>query len=210
MLIHRDSQWVTAFFGTSIWSKDRTGVAASPTGDEFLQFDQSGSDPVALVEAEKERIAELTGFLPNVLVMGPKVFRIVKNHADIIDRVKYTQRGIIDEAILASLFGVARLVVPRGVQNTAAEGATNAFSFIVPTDDMLLVYAAPAPAIEMPSGGYIFAWTGLIPGATNAFGGVIQRGREDLAHSDHVEIRASWDQKLIAADLGTFFNTCVA
>jgi hypothetical protein len=210
MLIHRDIDWVTTFFGTSIWGLDRTGVASGPTGNEFIQFDAAGSDPIGLVEAEKERIVGVTGYSPNVLVMGAKVFRIVKSHSDVIDRVKYTQTGIVDLGLLASLFGVDKVVVPRSVQNTANEGAADAISFIVPSDDMLLCYSAPAPAIEVPSGGYIFAWTGLIPGATNAFGGVIQRGREDLAHSDHVEIRASWDQKLIASELGTFFNTAVS
>lgn len=209
MMIHRDRDWVTNYFGTSIWTTDLTGVSSGPGAGEFLQFDQSGSDPIGIVEQNKEVIAESTGFEPNVLVMGRKVFRVVKNHPDVVDRVKYTQRGIVDRAILASLFGVDRVVVPSSVFNNAVEGAADSFEFIVPKDDMLLVYANPDPGLEEPSGGYIFAWTGLIPGATNAFGGVISRGRDGPAHSDILEIRAAWDQKKVAADLGVFFDAAV-
>jgi hypothetical protein len=75
---------------------------------------------------------------------------------------------------------------------------------------MLLVYAAPAPAIDQPSGGYTFAWTGLIPGETNAFGGTIQRGRDGLASSDVMQIKEASDQKVVASELGIFFEDVVA
>jgi len=209
-MIHRDRDWSSKYFKTGVWTTDLTGVALNPTGNQFLQFDQSGSDPIGVVDAEKDRIAETTGYEPNVLVIGRKVYRTLRNHPDIIDRVKYTQRGVIDTEILASLFGVERVAVPGSVQNTAAEGTADNFSFIVASDDMLLVYAAPEPALEQPSGGYIFAWTGLIPGETNAFGGVIQRMRDEKAHSDHLEIRVAYDIHVVAPDLGVFFDSAVA
>lgn len=209
-MIHRDRDWSSKYFKTGVWTTDLTGVAASPGTGQFLQFDQSGSDPIGVVDAEKDRIAESTGYEPNVLVLGRKVYRVLRNHADIVDRVKYTQRGVIDTEILASLFGVERVVVPGSIYNAAAEGATDDFNFIVSSDDMLLVYAAPEPALEEPSGGYIFAWTGLIPGETNAFGGVIQRMRDEKAHSDHLEIRMAYDIHVVAPDLGVYFDSAVS
>lgn len=209
-LIHRDRLWVSKYFTTSVWSKDRAGVASNPTGDQFLQFDQTGSDPIGLVDAERDRIAQATGFEPNALVMGRAVYRVLKEHPKITDKIKYTQRGIVTPDLLAQVFGVERVLIPSAVYNAAAEGATDSMQFIVNPKSMLLVYAAPNPSLDEPSGGYTFAWTGLIPGAVGAFGGVIQRGRDELAHSDYFEIRGAYDMKLVAADLGTFFTSCVA
>jgi len=209
-MIHRDRQWTDGYFKTGVWTTDLTGVSASPTAGQFLQFDQTGSDPIGLIDQQKDTIAEATGYEPNVLVLGRKVYRTLRGHADIIDRVKYTQRGVVDTEILASLFGVERVVVPGAIYNTAAEGAADSFSFIVSSNDMLLVYAAPEPALEVPSAGYIFAWTGLIPGATNAFGGAFMRTRDEKAHSDYVEIRGAYDMHVVAPDLGVFFTSVVA
>lgn len=209
-LIHRDREWVEKFFRTGVWTTELTGVASSPTGNQFLQFDQAGSTPIQTIDVYRDRIAELTGFEPNVLVLGRTVFRVLKNHPDILERIKYTQRGTVTLDLLASLFGVNRVVVPGGIMNDAPEGAPDNFKFILPSTDMLLVYAAPQPGLEEPTGGYIFAWTGLIPGETNAFGGVFQRMRDEPAHSDLIEIRAAYDIKLVAPDLGVFFTQAVA
>lgn len=205
-MIRRDRLWVSNYFGTGIWGTDETGVTASPTGDEFIQVDQAGSDPVSLIDEKRDDVASATGYEPNVLVLGRDAFRATKNHPDVLDRVKYTQRGIVTAELLAELFGVDRVLVPGGVVNTANEGQADAIDFIVGRKDALLVYAAPSPSIDEPSGGYTFAWTGLIPGATNALGGVIERGREELAHSDVFQCRMAFDTKKVAPELGVFFS----
>ena len=54
-----------------------------------------------------------------------------------------------------------------------------------------------------PSAGYTFSWTGAT-GASDS-GGRIKRFRLELLESDRVEIQMSFDQKLVAPDLGYFF-----
>jgi len=210
MMVHRDSDWASAYFRTGVWGTDLTGASSSPGAGQFLQFDQSGTEPVEFLDEERDGLGGATGMDPNTLVLGRDVFRVVKNHPEVKDRIKYTQRGIVTAEILAELFGVERVVIPGSIKNTAQEGAADAIDFIVGRKDALLVYSAPNPAIDQPSGGYIFAWTGLIPGATNAFGGVIQRGREDLAHSDVFQVRCAYDMKVVAPELGVFFHNVVS
>lgn len=211
MLIHREKQFMTDFWGTGKWTTDRAGNA-TPTGDQFLFWDNASANPINDVEVSKETVMGLTGFMPNVLAIGPSAWRVLKNNADVIDRVKYTQRGVVDEDLVASMMGLDKIVVARAIENTAAEGATDVMAFITGAtgnEQALLCYVPPSPMIEHPSAGYTFSWTGLIAGATNAYGGVIQRAREDLAHSDHIEVRASWDMKLVSADLGVFFDNII-
>lgn len=209
-MIHRDSDWASSYFAKGVWGTDLKGKSSGPGEKEFLQFDQSGTEPVEFMDEQRDDLGSATGMEPNTLVLGKDVFRVVKNHPEVKDRIKYTQRGIITPELLAELFGVEKVVIPGSVKNSGEEGVADAIDYIVSRKDMLLVYSAPNPAIDQPSGGYIFAWTGLIPGATNAQGGVIERGREELAHSDVFQIRLAYDMKVVAPELGIFFEGAVA
>lgn len=207
-MIHRDKLWAEKYFASGVWTTDLDGVAASPGANQFLQWDQAASNPIEEIDLQKEKIAELTGFEPNVLVLGRQVYRNLRNHADILDRIKYTQRGQITPELLASLFEVQKVVIPGGIRNTAKEGAADSYSFIVGKKSALLAYAAPEAGLDQPSAGYTFAWTGLLGEA--AFESGVWRGRDDRAHSDWFEVRMSYDMKVVAADLGVFFESAVA
>jgi len=210
MMIHRDRVWAEKYFSPTVWGTEWDGKNSGPGAGEFLQFDQAGSEPIQLFEQVRDEIAGSTGYTPNVLVLGAKVFRVLKNHPEIVDRVKYTQRDAVAADIIANLIGVEKIVLPRAVYNTAQEGATNSIEFLVNQKSALLVYAAPAPAIDQPTGGYTFTWTGLLPGATNAFGGVIERIRMEAQHSDEIQIRAAYDCNLVAKELGAYFEEVTA
>lgn len=210
-MIHLDRAWAGDFFKTGVWSQaDQAGVASAPSTNQFIQFDQSGSKPIQTIRARASAMAGTTGFRPNKLVLGNDVYDALVNHADIIDRIKYTQRGVADTELLAQLFNVDRVLVAEGVQNTAPEGQTDVISWIVNSKGMLLAYAPQVPSLLTPSAGYTFAWTGLIPGVDNATGGVIARYREEQAHSDILEIRTAFDTSVVASDLGQFFSATVS
>lgn len=212
-LIQRETLWCTSFFQTGVWGTDWTGVASSPSGNQFIQWDQDGSDPIQFIRGRRNDIAGKTGFRPNKAVFGAIAFEAFINHPDVVDRVKYTQQASdvarTEEQIVAALLKLDEVLIPYGVSNTANEGQNDNIGFIASPTSVLLCYAAPAPSIKKPSGGYTFAYTGLIPGVSNAFGGVIERGREELAHTDVLQIRASYDQRIVASELGEMFQTVV-
>lgn len=209
-LVRSDRLWASKFFKTGVWGADWAGVASGPSGNQFIQFDQSGSDPIGFFDQRIEAQGGATGYPPNTLVLGPAAYRGLKNNTHIMDLIRYTQRGILTTDLLAELFGVDRVLVARSVYNSAAEGQADSINYIVDSKSALLVYAAPSPTIDEPSGGYTFAWTGLIPGAANAMGAVIERGREDLAHSDVFQGRMAIDPEIVAPELGTFYSAVVA
>jgi len=208
-LIKRDRLWAATFFATGVWGAELQGVAATPGAGEFVQFNQSASDPIGLVHARLDAVMGATGYRPNKIVMGVDVLTTLLNHGDVIDRIKYTQFGMPSKDILATLLQVDEILVPQGIYEAGPEGGTSDIGFIMNSKDMLLCYAAPQPGIEVPSAGYTFAWTGLLPG-TAAFGGVIEVFEEKRYHSDIIEMRQAFDQKLVATDLGVFFDDAVA
>lgn len=209
-LIHQERTWVASFFRAGVWSTNLTGRASSPGAGEFLQFDQAGSDPADTIAQLIDDMGEKGARPANTLTLGRTAFRKLKNHPAVREAIKYTMKGFPTAELLAEYLGVERLFVPGGVQNTAAEGAADAFSYIVPKRAALLTYANPDPSLQEPSAGYTFAWEGLLDGAANAFGGVIERHRDEQARSDIFDIRVAGDQDIVAPDMGVFLTDAVA
>jgi hypothetical protein len=206
-LIKRDRLWATKYFATSIWTTDIDGVDATPGAGETLRWNVAGSTPIEDVSAGRLAVEESTGFIPNVLVVSPHVLEELKNHASILDRIKYTQRGMVALDLLAALFEVDEVVVPRGIYTSQAEGATGTGSYIV-GKHALLAYRSDSPSLMTPSAGYTFSWNGYL--GAGGDGNRVSSFRMDPIRSDRVELEMSFDQKLVAADLGYFFNTIVA
>jgi hypothetical protein len=193
-LIKEEVLFAAKYLTTGLWGSDFTPAT---------KWDAAAGDPIADVESQKAAIAELTGFEPNKLVVTRDVHAALKNISEIIDRVTYTQKGVITDELLAALFEVDQYLVMRGVKNNAVEGAADDFKFIA-SDRALLCYAAPAPMINAPSAGYTFAWTGLL--GAGAIGGRMKKFPMVELESDRVEIEMAFDQKLVAADCGIYIN----
>lgn len=208
-MVEMDSRWARTFFREGVWATDVEGVASGPGSAEFLQFDQEGSDPISYVDEVKEEMRRSTARDPNVMVVGRRTHRILRNHPEILERIKYTQRGMISRDLLAAMFEVDRYVVANSIRNNSPEGVAPDYDFIVPDNALLMVHAAPTPALDTPSAGYVFAWSGLSPEMASPTGTAIWRGRDDFAHSDHFEIRSANDMKLVAPDLGIYLKDAV-
>lgn len=210
-MIKREVLWATKYFAGGIWTNDWDGVSSSPSGTNVLQWNDAASNPIEDVRFAKTTVRQSTGFAPNVLVLGQFVFDKLIDHPDIVDRIKYGQTNggpaVANEQALAAIMGVDRILIASAIQNTAVEGATNAHSFIL-GKKALLVYAAPNPGLMTPSGGYTFSWTSRV--ASGPEGQRVSRFRMEHLKADRVEIEMAMDQKLVAADLGFFWDTIVA
>lgn len=208
MLIRREMEWGSKFFKAGIWGTEIEGKAASPSDGQALQWDQLASNPIQDITDAAVKMAGETGFKPNTLVLSPYAFNALKNHEDILDRIKYTQKGIVTADLLATLFEVDNVYVAWSVVNSAKKGAANAVDFIM-GKHALLCYSAPRPALRTPSAGYIFAWTGL-EGA-GAYGNRIVRLPMDMLGlgTERIEGEIAFDAKQICSDLGVFFKNIV-
>lgn len=214
-IIQRDTLWAQSFFTTGVWGQtDQIGVTGAAGANQFVQFDQSGAQPIEVIRGQSIAIQSQTGYKPNVAVFGPLAYEGTLLSTEVADRVKYTQTAgsffSDPQQALADILGVDKVLVARGVSNTAAENQADNIGFIADQRSIMLAYAAPSPTITDPSAGYTFAWTGLIPGVSNAFGGAIMRGRRELAYSDVIQIRGSYSQNIVAPSLGVFFKNAVS
>lgn len=208
MLIRREMEWASKFFTTGVWGTEISGVAADPAENQVIKWNLPTSNPIQDITGAGVKMASETGYKPNKLVLSPYAFNALKNHEDVLDRVKYTQKGIVTTDLLATLFEVDEVLVAWSVVNSAAKGATDSVNFIM-GKHALLCYAAPRPALKKPSAGYIFAWTGLE--GSGAYGNRIVRLPMDMLGlgTERIEGEIAFDVKKVCADLGVFFKDIV-
>jgi len=199
LLMKMETTFMTKYFTTSIWDTDST-----PTN---LWDVYTSSDPIDDIETGKQTILSKTGYEANTLVLGYKVFKALKNHPDIVDRVKYTSSSTVTTDMLARMFEVDRVVIAKSVKATNNEGATGVYAFNA-GNHALLTHAAKTPGLLQPSGGYVFSWTGVSQGLGATIG--TSRFRMEHLKADRIEGEMGFDMKVVASDLGYFFNGAVS
>ena len=207
MLLRQERQFVTDFLTTGVWTNEFAGVAAAPTGNQFIKWsDYAASDPIQDIERFKESIAGKTGYDANTLTLGKNVFTKLKNHPDIIDRIKYTSSENVTTELLARLFEVDKVLVSRSMFASNKEGQAAAYSYNF-ADSILLTHSASNPGLLTPSAGYTFAWTGVSDGAGLAIG--TTQFRMEHLRAERIESQSAWDNKVIAADLGAMATAVI-
>jgi len=208
LLLRKEIQFVSDFFTTGVWGTDITGVAGAPSSGQTKQWsDYTSSDPINDIEEAKSDILGATGMEANTLVLGYEVFRQLKNHPDLVDRIKYTSSQTITEDMLARMFDLDRVLVAKAVKATNNEGASEAYSFAY-GKAAALYHVASAPGLLTPSAGYTFSWTGVSGGIGSTIG--VSSFRMESLKAERVEAEMAFDNKVIGSDLGYFWNTIVA
>lgn len=210
MLLHQDILFAKNFFKTGVWDNEYAGVASTPSGKQFLKFSDANFDPVHFFDDRKREIRQNGRRTPNKLCLGVEAFDALKVHGDIIERIKYSgssaNPAIVNEKVLAELFGVDEVVVLGSTYNAADIGQDEDMEFICDSKSALLCYTTNAPAIDEPSAGYIFTWDMLGNGQPVAFD---QYEGEKGTHSEFIEGIMSSDMKKTCDDLAIFFKDCV-
>jgi len=127
----------TTLSGTSQWSDFANGV----------------SDPVDDIEVAREAIRSSIGRYPNTIVMGASVWSKLKQHPDMIERIKYTGRDVATPELAASLFEVDQVLVGGAVQATDADVMSDVWGKFV-----VIAYTELGSLADMgrPSYGYTY------------------------------------------------------
>lgn len=208
MLLHRDKEWASKYFKTGVWATEYTGTT------NFVKFSDAGSDPISQFQQWQLKFRQLTGFPCNTVVFGAQVTAALLQHPDIVDRIKYTQRGIVTEDLLATLFKVNKLYTCYAtaasgpeMPDAAAQDAAATYDWIINPLDALLLYVPSGPSLMTPSAGYTFTWKGYQGG--NSSGIKVSKFRMQHIKSDRIEAEMAYDQKVVCPDLGIFINDAV-
>ena len=208
LLLKRDIDWNAKYFKPGVWATDKIGTT------DFVKWSDAASDPIGDIAEAVLEFRKQTGFAPNIGVLGAEVMAALKQHPDIIDRIKYTQRGIVTEDLISTVFDLDELytsyaTVATGPQMNSAreQDAASTYGFTTDAKSVLLAYAPKSPSILTPSAGYTFTWKGYLGG--NSQGIRVKRFRLERIASDRVEAEATYDQKIVCRDMGLFLSQAV-
>lgn len=200
LAMQRERAWVNSFFKTGVWTA--TGSDATPS---VVWSTYGTSDPIVDIETQMNNMRITTGKRPNTIVMGAAVWSSLKNHPDFIDRIKYTQKGMVTQDLFSSLVDIPNVLIGQAIYDSADEGAASSFADIW-GKSALLLYVAPFAGARTVTAGVTFTWSRFGGGALQ----YLRRLRLDKTMADRVEGLSYYDQKVVAADLGNFMNGVVA
>lgn len=211
MLLHLDILFAKNFFRTGVWANEFKGIeTGTPGASQFLKFSDANFDPVNFFDQRRREIKLAGRREPNKLSLGYDAYIALKNHPDIIERVKYSgstvNPAVVNANVLAQLLGFEEVKVLEATYNKADEGQEDDMQFVCESDGALLTYTTNSPQIDEPSAGYIFTWDMLGNGnymATDQFEG------EPGTHSEFIEGLMSTDMKKTSDDLACYLSECV-
>lgn len=181
-------------------AKAKLAAAGIPNVTVSTKWDNyASSKPKADVNAAKAAIRKATGREPNVMVINYDVFNALQDHPLILEKYKYTSGDSITEDILARYFGVGRIVVAKGLFNSATEGQALSPSDIW-GDDVWLAVTDPSENLQALNLGRTFLWSEFAAGPTGE--AQVTTYRDETIESDVHRARDYCDEKITAAGAG--------
>lgn len=213
LLLKKELLFADTYFVSSAWNFTRAGVAASPSGSQFLRFDDAASDPIGVVTSAIEDMAAATQLDPNVMILPRPVRRKLLNNPQVIDRMKAiapkTGVAVATNALLAELFEIDNIITPKGYYNAAAEGLTKNIQPIY-GKHILLAHRSNVADVEVPTAGFIIPWTGYMAGDAGMMGNVVYEIDDPHKKGVKIEGEMAFDMRVASADLGFFLSDVIS
>ena len=207
---HQEIEFARKFFNTGVWTNEWTGAATADTANKkFKRFDNSDVDPVDFIDDRIIDIRREGRRNPNKLALGIETFKALKNNPAILERIKYSgtmqNPAIVNENVLAQVFGVDQVVVLDATYNDAGIGEPENMKFICDSKGALLLYTPDTPQVDVPSAGYLFTWN-LNDGNYTA---IDTFEKNDGSHTDFIEGIIAYDMKKTSDCLACYMTGCV-
>ena len=210
LMIHREEQFASNFFVASQWGTDNTLSG----NDQWSDY--TNSDPIEAVTLAR-RTVQLNsgGFKPNTMVVGKEVRDKLINHPDVLARLNggatVTNTALVTDAKLAEIFEVENFYVMEAVKNSSVEGVAESNAFIG-GKNALLCYTPNNAGLMSPAAGLTFAWNNLE--GVNNLGITVESFSDDALKrqqiAEMIQVKMSYDMKVVGDDLGYLFINAVA
>jgi hypothetical protein len=117
--------------------------ASYPAGNKIAlggssQFTDKSSDPIGVIEDGKDAIRGRIGKRPNTMVIGAQTRKALRNHPQIIERIKYSMKGVITLDLMREIFEVENIVCGEAVYSSEFDEFDDLW-----TDNIILAYVKP-------------------------------------------------------------------
>jgi len=151
------------------------------------------SDPIGDVATATSVIMGKTGQKANTVILGYAAWKGLTNHPNILERIKYSERGIINTDLIEAVFDVSNVIVGNAIYDTNVEGAPATSSYIWDLD-AFVGYMEPRPKLKSASALYQFVKSNY---AGKPF--AVRKYRDDEVKGDVIEVSTMHDSKAVAS-----------
>jgi hypothetical protein len=205
------------FCADKIDLKKEVRVASMITGGTWADGNVGGEDAAGLwspkgdtntflddITNGQKVIQAASGVKANCLVIDYGTYLALKQCAAVLDKIKYTQRGVLTVDLLAALLELEEVLIGEAIVNTAKETKagtelTNKYIWEVNKGKGMgfLFYRPANPGLKVPAPGYQarIAYEDGAPRRTTTW-------REPAEHQDVYEVAEETDFALVDAALG--------
>jgi hypothetical protein len=200
--MRREVNFATNFFKIGVWGNDDTG------GTDFTQWsDYAFSTPLVNLTDYMAEVGLRTGQGGDVLVIGEDVWNKLRWHPDLVETIKYTERGIPTQELLQAATGFRKILVGSAIYTADPEGtAESSVTYTRIWGKHALILRVPdRPSMRVPAAGYTPTWA-RVPNSLS----YIVRHRDDERETDIIEANTYFDQRVTSARAGTFLQNVVA
>lgn len=151
--------------------------------------DHANSSPIDDFKTGRDQVHSRIFMQPTLSIIPYQVMSELEDHPDIIERVKYSERAVLTEEIIAQVFGVDRIIVPGVGVASGNPGNTMSIGYLW-GKDVVMAWVPGRPGMRIPAYGYEFTWN---YGAGQAQ--QVDRWREDPRKSDLIRVSRRYDLK---------------
>jgi hypothetical protein len=133
--LYRENLVAKTIFGTSdkyngtYWADGAVGGTAPSGGAGFWAKTDTTNTFITDILAAKAKILSKTGVLPNTLMLDYSTFLALQNSQVILDRIRYTQTGVITEQLIAAALQLDNVVVGKAIFTSEKENKAGSINY---------------------------------------------------------------------------------
>jgi hypothetical protein len=186
VLRNAEQRVADAVFNATTWTGSSLTTAITHEWD-----DATNCVPLTDVEAAVQKIYDNSGLWANALVINRKVFRNLRNSAQVIDRIESNGAGNAAKAsditaqMLATAFDLEYIIVAGTSKNGAKEGQAASPTQIWSGEYAMVCKIATGPDMRDPCIGRTFHWSQ----DGSSIGGTVESYREEAVRADIIRVR---------------------
>lgn len=196
ILLRREVDCRNLVFTTTSWAQNSALVSTT----SWRYNTTTSGNPAIHAHSAMSLIMTNSGKKPNVVVIGHPTYALLLDNANILERLKYVQTGILGKDIIASIMDVDKMVVGEAIQTTTQEGLGNTTTAVW-QNNALFAYVAPSAGLNVPSAAYAFTLNGKQPYS-------VRKYRDEARDADTIEVETAYQYRAVAT-LAAYLYTAV-
>ena len=199
VLRNAEQRVADAVFNATTWNG-----ASLTTGITHEWDDATNCVPITDVEAAVQKIYDGSGLWANALIINRKVFRNLRNSAQVIDRIESAGAGDaskpsdITAQMLAQVFDLDYIIVAGTSRNNAKEGQAASPVQIWSGEYAMVCKIATSADMREPCIGRTFHWSA----DGSSIGGTVETYRDETIRGDVVRVRHDVDEVVLYPQAG--------